>query len=378
MPIPAIKPWPVKAGAFLHVAQVSKPLLARQAPCRLNKRKQAMTDPIRKITGHALSRRQWLGYSSALLASSSLGMASAQTNPALRLGAQIRIVIPANPGGGWDQTGRALGTALTSSGMVDKVIYENIGGKGGTIGLAEYTQRYGSDPNSLMIGGMVMVGALALNKASADLQKVQALARLTSDYLVVAVPADSPISDPKSLAKAMRENLASVTVAGGSAGGVDHMYAGMLARLSKANAEQLQYKAFPGGNDVVQALLQKQVQVGISGYSEFRDALQSGKLRALGVSSRRTLFGIASMRDQGVDAEMSNWRAVFTGKNLPAARSQQMTAAIEFATNQASWKQSLSSNSWNASWQTGKSLQDFLEIETSTAQLMSYLLKLKT
>ena len=72
----------------------------------------------------------------------------------------------------------------------------------------------------------------------------------------------------------MRENLASVTVAGGSAGGVDHMYAGMLARLSKANAEQLQYKAFPGGNDVVQALLQKQVQVGISGYSEFRDALQ--------------------------------------------------------------------------------------------------------
>lgn len=337
-----------------------------------------MTDPIRKITGHTLSRRQWLGYSSALLASSSLGMASAQTNPALRLGAQIRIVIPANPGGGWDQTGRALGTALTSSGMVDKVIYENIGGKGGTIGLAEYTQRYGSDPNSLMVGGMVMVGALALNKASADLQKVQALARLTSDYLVVAVPADSPISDPKSLAKAMRENLASVTVAGGSAGGVDHMYAGMLARLSKANAEQLQYKAFPGGNDVVQALLQKQVQVGISGYSEFRDALQSGKLRALGVSSRRTLFGIASMRDQGVDAEMSNWRAVFTGKNLPAARSQQMTAAIEFATNQASWKQSLSSNSWNASWQTGKSLQDFLEIETSTAQLMSYLLKLKT
>ena len=80
--------------------------------------------------------------------------------------------------------------------MVDKVIYENIGGKGGTIGLAEYTQRYGSDPNSLMIGGMVMVGALALNKASADLQKVQALARLTSDYLVVAVPADSPSATP--------------------------------------------------------------------------------------------------------------------------------------------------------------------------------------
>lgn len=320
------------------------------------------------------TRRQWLGYSGALLATPLAAMAS----PPQRLGPQLRIVIPANPGGGWDQTGRALGAALTSSGTVDKVIYENIGGKGGTIGLAEYTKRYGSDPNSLLIGGMVMVGALALNKKSAELLQVQPLARLTSDYLVVAVPTDSPLANPKALAKAMRENLPALTIAGGSAGGVDHMYAGMLARLAKANAEQLQYKPFAGGNDVLQALLQKQVQVGISGYSEFREALQAGKLRALGVSSRRAMFGIASMRDQGLDAEMSNWRAVFTGKNLPAERAQQLLAAIDHASSQDSWKQALVSNNWNSSWQTGKALHEFLEVETSTAQLMTYLLKLKS
>jgi len=320
------------------------------------------------------TRRQWLGYSAALLATPLAAMAT----PPQRLGTQLRIVIPANPGGGWDQTGRALGAALVGSGMVDKVIYENIGGKGGTIGLAEYTKRYGNDPNSLLIGGMVMVGALALNKKSAELHQVQALARLTSDYLVVAVPFDSPIANPKALAKAMRENLPALAIAGGSAGGVDHMYAGMLARLSKANAEQLQYKAFPGGNEVLQALLQKQVQVGISGYSELRDALQAGKLRALGVSSRRAMFGIASMRDQGMDAEMSNWRAVFTGRNLPAERIQQLLAAIDHASNQEQWKQALVSNNWSSSWQTGKALQEFLEVETSTAQLMTYLLKLKS
>ncbi|MBS3019786.1 hypothetical protein DJFAAGMI_02539 [Comamonas sp. PE63] len=327
------------------------------------------------IQAHSLpTRRQWLGYSAALLATPLAAMA----NPPQRLGTQLRIVIPANPGGGWDQTGRALGAALIGSGMVDKVIYENIGGKGGTIGLAEYTKRYGNDPNSLLIGGMVMVGALALNKKSAELHQVQALARLTSDYLVVAVPFDSPIANPKALTKAMRENLPALAIAGGSAGGVDHMYAGMLARLSKANAEQLQYKAFPGGNEVLQALLQKQVQVGISGYSELRDALQAGKLRALGVSSRRAMFGIASMRDQGMDAEMSNWRAVFTGRNLPAERIQQLLAAIDHASNQEQWKQALVSNNWSSSWQTGKALQEFLEVETSTAQLMTYLLKLKS
>lgn len=323
---------------------------------------------------NTLTRRHWLSYSAALLSTPFAAIA----NPPQRLGTQLRIVIPANPGGGWDQTGRALGAALSSSGTVDKVIYENIGGKGGTIGLAEYTKRYGSDPNSLLIGGMVMVGALALNKKSAELLQVQPLARLTSDYLVVAVPTDSPIASPKALAKAMRENLPALTIAGGSAGGVDHMYAGMLARLAKANAEQLQYKPFAGGNDVLKALLQKQVQVGISGYSEFREALQAGKLRALGVSSRRTMFGIASMREQGLDAEMSNWRAVFTGRNLPAERSQQLLAAIDHASNQDNWKQALVSNNWSSSWQTGKALQEFLEVEASTAQLMTYLLKLKS
>lgn len=322
---------------------------------------------------NTLTRRHWLSYSAALLSTPFAAIA----NPPQRLGTQLRIVIPANPGGGWDQTGRALGAALSSSGTVDKVIYENIGGKGGTIGLAEYTKRYGSDPNSLLIGGMVMVGALALNKKSAELLQVQPLARLTSDYLVVAVPTDSPIASPKALAKAMRENLPALTIAGGSAGGVDHMYAGMLARLAKANAEQLQYKPFAGGNDVLQALLQKQVQVGVSGYSEFREALQAGKLRALGVSSRRAMFGIASMREQGLDAEMSNWRAVFTGRNLPAERSQQLLAAIDYASNQDNWKQALVSNNWSSSWQTGKALQEFLEVEASTAQLMTYLLKLK-
>ena len=326
------------------------------------------------MTTCSITRRQWLGTCAALAAPLALPALAA---PAQKLGSQLRIVIPANTGGGWDQTGRALGAALSSSGMVDKVIYENIGGKGGTLGLAEYLKRYDNDPDSLLIGGMVMVGALALNKASDELKRVQPLTKLTSDFLVVAVPADSPIQNPQALIKAMREDLSALAIAGGSAGGVDHMYAGMLARMAKAKPEELQYKPFPGGNDVLQSLLKKQVQVGISGYSELREALQSGKLRALGVSSRRAMFGIPSMRDQGLDAEMSNWRAVFTGKNIATARTQHMLAAIEYAASQDSWKSSLSSNNWNASLQSGKNLQDFLEIETSTAQIMSHLLKLK-
>lgn len=44
---------------------------------------------------------------------------------AAKLASKLRIVIPANAGGGWDQTGRALGTAMISAGVVDEIDYEN-------------------------------------------------------------------------------------------------------------------------------------------------------------------------------------------------------------------------------------------------------------
>ena len=304
---------------------------------------------------------------------------AARTAPAKapKLASTLRIVIPANPGGGWDQTGRALGAALVGAGAADQVEYENIGGKGGTIGLAKYAEKYGNDPNTLLMGGMVMVGAVALQKPAVDMGHIQPLARLTSDYLVAAVAASSPIKNARELADAMRANLRGLPVAGGSAGGVDHIFAGVLARASKANAEDLVYKPFPGGSEVVGALLSGSAAVGLSGYSEFSDAFAAGKLRPIGVSARRSVFGVQAFREQGLDAHMANWRGVFTGKGVPGARAAEMLAAVEAATAHESWLRTLKQNRWEPSWLAGKDLSEFMELDLTTARVMVYLLKLK-
>ncbi|MFN4121569.1 Bug family tripartite tricarboxylate transporter substrate binding protein [Acidovorax sp.] len=309
------------------------------------------------------------------------GAATPRPTPAAakvpKLAGTLRIVIPANPGGGWDQTGRALGTALVGAGAADQIEYENIGGKGGTIGLAKYAEKYGNDANTLLMGGMVMVGAVALQKPAVDMGHIQPLARLTSDYLVAAVAAQSPIKNTKDLADALRADLRGMPVAGGSAGGVDHMFAGVLARAAKAKPEELVYKPFAGGADVVEALATGAASVGLSGYSEFSDALASGKLRAIGVSSRRSVFGIPAFREQGLDAVMANWRGVFTGKGVAPARAAEMLTAIEAATHHESWTRTLKQNRWEPSWLTGKDLAEFMELDLTTARVMVYLLKLK-
>ncbi|PJI96975.1 putative tricarboxylic transport membrane protein [Acidovorax sp. 69] len=331
------------------------------------------------LTQAALTTAAWTAFGPSAWAQQGNAAAPRPAAPtkAPKLAATLRIVIPANPGGGWDQTGRALGAALTAVGAADQVEYENIGGKGGTIGLAKYAEKYGNDANTLLMGGMVMVGAVALQKPAVDMTHIQPIARLTSDYLVAAVAAKSPIKTTKDLADAMRADLKAVPVAGGSAGGVDHIFAGVLARAAKANPEGLVYKPFPGGAEVVDALMSGGAAMGLSGYSEFSDAIAAGKLRAIGVSSRRSVFGLPAFREQGLDAAMANWRGVFTGKGIPAVRVAEMLSAVEAATTHESWLRTLKQNRWDPSWLTGKDLAEFMELDLTTARVMVYLLKLK-
>src|SRR5215204_7776592 len=70
----------------------------------------------------------------------------------------IELMAPAAPGGGWDQTARAMQSALTESGVVEEnVEVYNVEGAGGTIGLAQFVSDNAGDPNQLMVMGLVMV-----------------------------------------------------------------------------------------------------------------------------------------------------------------------------------------------------------------------------
>lgn len=297
--------------------------------------------------------------------------------PTKPLAARMRIVIPANENGGWDQTGRALGASMVAAGLCEQIDFENLGGKGGTLGLAAFVQKYGQDPNALLVGGAVMVGAVALQRPVVDLGQVQPLARLTSDYLVMVVKADSPIQTVADLVALARKDIKGAPFAGGSAGGIDHIFSGLFVRAAGAAVGDLVYQPFAGGVQVADAVLSGKAVVGVSGYSEFSDLLAGSKLRAIGVSSRKTTFGIPAIRDQGVDAVMSNWRGLLVGNGVGPARLAELLDGVHRATAHPSWLQSLKAKRWDAAWLAGDDLRSFMDMDRTTAAAMAYLLKLK-
>ena len=102
----------------------------------------------------------------------------------------VKMMIPANPGGGWDGTGRALGKALMDAKVADTVTYENKGGAAGALGLAQFVNASKGDPNALMVMGAVMLGGIITGKPPVSITAATPIARLTSEYNVFVLPAN--------------------------------------------------------------------------------------------------------------------------------------------------------------------------------------------
>ena len=274
----------------------------------------------------------------------------------------VKMMIPANPGGGWDTTGRELGKALTASGAVKNVQYDNKGGAAGTIGLAQFVNSSKGDPNAMIMGGMVMVGGIIQNKSAVNLSQVTPLARLTSEYEVIVVPANGPKS-MKELLDKFKANPGSVSWGGGSAGGTDHILAGLIAKAVGVDPAKVNYVPFKGGGEAVAAIIGGHVTAGVSGLSEFAQHIKSGKMRALAVSSPKAMEGIPSLKEQGVDVELANWRGIFGAPGISKAQRDELIAALEKATKSKEWQETLKKNDWEGYWLSGDAYGAYIESE---------------
>ena len=277
----------------------------------------------------------------------------------------LKMMIPANPGGGWDTTGRALGKALQEAGVAASVQYENKGGAAGALGLAQFVNASKGDGNAMMTMGAVMLGGIITGKPPVNVTQATPLARLTSEFNVFVVPAESPFKTMKDVVEQLKKDPGSVKWGGGSRGSTEHIAAAMLAREVGVDATKVNYVPFRGGGEATAAILGNNVSVGGSGYSEFQQYIETGKMRAIAVTSATRLKGIniPTMKEQGYNVEIGNWRGVYGAPGITPAQSKVLIDMIVKATKTKSWTESLEKNNWTPAVMTGKDFEDFVDRE---------------
>ena len=304
----------------------------------------------------------------ALLAVTGVAILGALAAPALsQQPLELKIMAPANPGGGWDQTARSMQQALVAAGIAKSAQVTNVGGAGGSVGIAQFVNTAKGDGNQLMVNGFVMVGALVMNKSPVTLDQVTPIARLTEEIQVIVVPANSAIKDAKDLAEALKKDVAKVTFAGGSAGGIDHIMAALFAGASGADATKVNYVAFSGGGESLAAILGGKVTAGISGYSEYEGQIKAGKLRAIGITAaeRRPGVDVPTFKEQGVDLVLTNWRSVVAAPGISAEQKKVLADAIDKMVKSPAWREVLKQKGWDDAYLPGDAFAEFLKKENA-------------
>jgi putative tricarboxylic transport membrane protein len=278
-------------------------------------------------------------------------------------GRQLRIMAPAAPGGGWDQTAREMQTALRD--VAGRTEVYNVGGAGGTVGLSQYARLTGQ-PTELMVMGLVMVGAIESNDSPVTLAETTPLARLTTDYEVIVVAKDSQVATMQDLATAMRRDLQSVSIAGGSAGGVEHILAGLVARAVGGDPAKANYVAHSGGGEALTTVLSGRATAAVSGVSELAPQIRAGNIRALAVSSPQRLPAlpdVPTLREAGVDVELENWRAVVAPAGITEDEKSTLQDLVLQMTKSEAWADTLERRGWLDATLAGPEFDAFLDAE---------------
>jgi len=275
----------------------------------------------------------------------------------------LKMMIPANPGGGWDTTGRALGKALLDGKLADTVTFENKGGAAGALGLAQFVAGSKGDGNAIMVMGAVMLGGLITGKPPVSLSSATPLARLTSEYNVFVLPANSPFKTMKDVIEQFKKDPGSVKWGGGSRGSTEHIAAAMIARQVGVDATKINYVAFRGGGEATAAILGGNVTIGGGGYSEMAEYIAAGKMKALAVTSGARLKGInvPTLKEQGIDVEIGNWRGVYGAPGITPEQSKVLIDLLVKATKTKSWAESLEKNNWTPALLTGAEFAKFVD-----------------
>ena len=280
---------------------------------------------------------------------------------------QLRLIAPAAPGGGWDQTARVMQQVLQRTGLVRSAPVENVAGAAGTIGLARFVGSEQGRGDALLVSGLIMLGGIVMHRSPVTLREVTPIARLTGEYEAIVVPANSPFRTLSDMVRALKDRPESLSWGGGSAGGSDQILAGLVAEAVGVPPGRINYVAFSGGGESLAAILGGQVSLGINGLAELEPQIQAGTVRALAISSADRLQGldVPTLREQGVDVEFENWRSLVAPPGIGERERRRLESVVAEMVATPEWKAALERYRWLDRYLAGESFARFVEREES-------------
>ncbi|WP_116247787.1 tripartite tricarboxylate transporter substrate binding protein [Nocardiopsis sp. FIRDI 009] len=279
--------------------------------------------------------------------------------------AELRIMVPTPPGGGFDHTARTVEAVLEDTGAVRDVTVFNLPGVSGTAALARLVYERGT-PGLVLQMGLGVLANSHIESASHSATEATPLARLIEEPEALLVPSDSPLETIDDLVDAWRADPSGMAVGGGSTpAGPDHMVTMLLAEELGIDPRAVDYRAYDGGGPVQAALLNHEVDFAAAGPSEQRAAIDSGQLRVLAVTGAEPDpgTGAPTLERAGIGLRFLNWRGLLAPPGLSGPDREELLAMVADLHGSGEWRAELERNRWTDAYLAGEEFAVFLAEE---------------
>ena len=251
---------------------------------------------------------------------------------------QITLINAYAPGGGTDIMFRNIDAVSQKiKAFPQSFIVETKTGGNGSVGKAAgmnarpdgYTLAIADDSN--MYGDLGGEQPFAYNDFTF-------IARMVTDYNMVVVRSESPFQTWKELVDAAKAKPRGVSVAGTNVGNTDQV---QLVQISKAAGVEFNYTPFGSGGDVSTNLLGGHVDAAMANPSEVWEQIRAGRDRALAITSAerlKDLPDVPTLKEQGVDVVVSQFRGIAGPKGLPPEIVQVLETGFKKVSDSPEWK----------------------------------------
>ena len=301
------------------------------------------------------------------------GMMAAVLTTCLTAGASFQVqalesvhfLIPGGAGGGWDGTARGTGEALSKSGLVDSVSYENMSGGGGGKAIAHLIETAGQNKDTLMVNSTPIVIRSLSKVFPQSFRDLTPVAATIGDFGAFVVKKDSKYTSFTEVVAEYKENPRSIKIAGGSArGSMDHLVAAMAFKAAGGDARQVRYVAYDAGGKAMAGLLSGETQLLSTGFSEALALADAGEVRILvmtGSERNEAAPEVPTLKELGYDATFVNWRGFFAAPGTSDANKAEFVSTLEKMYDTPEWETVRSRNGWTEIFKPDAEFVSFLE-----------------
>lgn len=279
----------------------------------------------------------------------------------------VEIVTPSAAGGSNDRVARVIQKIAQERKLVS-VPVSVINRPGGNQTLSRaYLLAHPNDAHYLDIGNPTLISNHIRGITPQHHHDFTPVALLINEYTVLTVRADSPLRTAKDLIARLRADPESMSFGVSNLGGTNHLTLSMAMKAGGVDARKLKVVVFKTNADSTTSLMGGHIQVVAASVPSVIGQIKAGTVRAIAIGDTQRMGGVLAnvptLREQGIDVSLSNWRAVIGPKGMTAPQVGYWEGVLAQLVATEEWKKELDDQNWDGRFLRSKEFTQYMDGE---------------